>query len=184
MRAVVAIFVIFIVVVLGVLLFGNHSSKPAANTFTIKNLTNYASTDVEMRFTTDGQINGDDAHSQIVITIGRDKRSLQVIQGYQGHVIKSESFDNNKNAYSAFLHALDVANFTKVRNSSVANEQGQCALGQRFIYETVNNGNKNLRTWSTSCNNLRTFGGQTLLVQEIFQNQITNYNDYTSDVSL
>jgi len=186
MRYVVTIFIIFIFVFLGFLLFGHHSGKPASNPVVAKALADYASTDVDVRLTVDGQVNGDDAHRQIVLTVGRDKRTLQVIQGYQGHVLKQESFNNNQPAYSAFLHSLDVNGFALTRKAkkNITDEQGQCALGQRFIYEVIDNGKDNLRTWSTSCNGSSTFGGQPVPVQQLFQNQITNYGDYVGDVNL
>ncbi|MGZ6004834.1 MAG: hypothetical protein ACXWLH_01645 [Candidatus Saccharimonadales bacterium] len=182
LRLGVVIFIIALFIFLGVLVFGGHGKK--AIPVTTKNLYEYADTDVDVRLTIDGQINGDDIHRQIVFTVGRDNRSLQVIKGYQGTVLKSENFGNNTQAYSAFLHALSQAGFTQSRTSKFPDEQGQCSLGQRYIYEVINNGNKNMRHWSTSCNGSGTFKGQTNLVIQLFQNQYANYSDYVGDVNL
>ena len=182
MRAIITIVVIFFIIFLGVLIFGHRGKSPS--TTPVKHLADYASTDVQMQLTTQGQINGDDVHREIVVTIGRTQRTISVIQGYQGNVLKSESLANNQNAYSAFLSSLDVAGYTKVHKSKYTTEAGQCPLGQRFIYEIINNGNDNMHTWSTSCGGSATFGGQTSTVQQLYQNQITNYDDFTADVNL
>src|SRR5258708_7185593 len=103
MRYVVILFIIALFVFLGVLLFGHGPSKPAP--IAAKNLYDYANTDVDVRLTIDGEINGNEDHRQIVITVGRDRRTLQVNKGYQGAILKSESLGNNTDAYNAFLHA-------------------------------------------------------------------------------
>lgn len=172
--------IIFLIIFVFRSLFGRSST----NTINTVNLADYADTEAQMRFTVQGQINGDDEHRQIVITIGRNQRTLVVNKGYQGAVLKSQSLGNNTDAYNAFLHALNTSGFSHSRTSKIPNEQGQCPLGQRYIYEIINNGNKNMRTWSTSCNSAGTFRGRVNTVQQVFRNQFANYSEYTSDVSL
>lgn len=183
MRPIISIIAIIVLVFLAVLIFGGGSSNNNPQVVTT-HLSDYANTDVEVRLTVDGQINNNEAHRQIIFTVGRDNRSLQVNKGYQGEVLKSESFDNNKDAYNAFLRALDTSGFTLSRKSKFPNEQGLCPLGQRYIYEVINNGNKNTRTWSTSCNGPSNFKGKAGLVQELFHNQIGNYDEYVNNVEL
>lgn len=181
MRYIVTIIVIFFIVVLGVLIFGRGPKKAPQ---VPKALADYATTSVEVRLTTSGIINGDDAHREVVITVGRTERVAQVVQGYQGNVIKTQTFENNDTAYAAFLSALDIAGFSKQKPSKFKTEAGQCALGQRYVYEIINNGDDNLRTWSTSCGGSATFAGNPALVRQLFQNQITDYTQFTSGVIL
>lgn len=182
MRYIIFVVIAFFILIFGYLLFGGGgSNKPASQP---KKLADYADTDAEMQFTTSGVINGDDAHREIVISVGRNQRTARVIQGYQGTVIKSESLPNNEAAYSAFLSALDGAGFTKKRDSKSPSEAGLCPLGQRFVYEITNDGSKDSRTWATSCGGTSTFAGNKSLVQQLFQLQITNYGEFTNEVEL
>lgn len=174
---------IFMLVVVMVLIFG-RGSKPKVNPIVTKNLPDYADTNVQVQFTTDGIINGDDVHRQIIITIGKNSRNLVVHGGYEGKVIKSENLSNNESAYKAFLQALETSGFTRVKKSKANSEAGLCPLGQRFIYQVLNSGTSDLRTWSTSCSGQATFGGQIGTVQQLFALQFANYDDFVSDVNL
>lgn len=188
MRPLLRLFILavlaFLFIFLVVFIFRAIFSSPVDKRVTAINLPSFADTDVQVRYTIAGQINGNDEHRQIVMTIGRDQRTLAVNAGYEGTVLKSQTLDNNTDAYKAFLYALNVSGFTRGRTSKIATEQGQCPLGQRYIYEVINNGGKNMRTWSTSCSGPATFRGRPSTVRTLFQNQFANYSNYTSNVQL
>lgn len=181
MRLVVAAATIFIIIILGFLLFGHRTTKTPS---VAKFLADYSKTGVEMQFTTSGQINAQELHREIVITIGQNERRIDIIQGYQGNVIKSEGFPNSESAYNAFLSAIDLAGYTRARTSRFATEAGQCPLGRRYVYEILHDSKANQRTWSTSCGGTGTFAGNAPLTRSLFQKQIGNYDDFTRDVSL
>lgn len=184
MRYAALVFIFAIFVFLGLVVFGGGSNKSGNKPENVKTLADFADTNARMRLTIGGRITGNEDYRQIVITVGRDKRTVQVNKGYQGNVLKSKSFGNNSEAYDAFLHALDLAGYTRSRDSKFSNEDGQCPLGQRFVYEIIDNDDENMRTWSGSCNSPGTFKGQANLVQQLFQSQISNYNEFVSDVVL
>ncbi len=182
-RFILVIAGVFVIVVLAVLIFG-RGGAPKVNPTVAKNLPDYADTAVQVQFTDQGVINGDDAHREIVITVGQNSRTLTINQGYEGKVLKTQTIYNNTAAYKAFLSALNVSGFTKVKKSRISSEEGLCPLGQRYIFQVMNSDQNDLRTWSTSCNGPATFGGNFSTVQTLFQLQFANYDDFTSDVQL
>jgi hypothetical protein len=181
MRYVVAAATIFIIIILGFLLFGHRTTKTPS---VAKFLADYANSDVEMQLTTSGEINAQELHREIVINIGQNQRTVSVVQGYQGNVIKSESFPNSESAYKAFLSAVDLAGYTRTKTSRFPTEAGQCPLGQRFVYQILNDSKANQRTWSTTCGSVGTFAGNGTLIRQLFQNQIGNYQEFVRDVRL
>ena len=184
MKFLVTFFIIAVLIIFGVFIFGiNKKSTPKPVTVAPSSLQDYASATAEVRLTVDGQVNGDDLHRAIRITVGKNQRKLEVIQGYQGNVIDSKTQDNNESAYDVFLRSLNNAGFTKERKTKITDERGVCPTGNRYIYELTNTENNDLRRWSTSCG-AGTFGGQSQLIRSLFQSQITDYETITSTVEL
>lgn len=184
MKYLVTFFIIAVLIIFGVFIFGiNKKSTPKPVTVVPSSLHDYASTSAEVRLTIDGQVNGDDLHRAIRITVGRNQRKLEVIQGYQGNVIDSKTQDNNEPAYDVFLRSINNAGFTKERKTKITDERGVCPAGNRYVYELLNTENNNMRRWSTSCGT-GTFGGQSPLVRTLFQSQITDYETITSTIEL
>ncbi len=183
MRFFVTLFIVALLVFLGVLLFNRSPSKPT--TVNSKTLSDYAQTAADVRLTIDGIINGDDRHRQIRVTVDANERTIDIIGGYNGNVITTKSYSNNVNAYRVFLKALANNGFTRGRKTSVTDEEGVCPLGQRYIYELQNTGDSktDLRTWNSSCGG-GTFGGQGVLIRQLFANQISDYDQITNNVSL
>jgi len=183
MKFLVSIFIIAVLIIFGVFIFGiNKKSTPKPVITAVKSLQDNAS-NAEARLTIDGQVNGDDLHRAIRITIGKNQRKIEVIQGYQGNVIDSKTLNNNESAYDVFLRSLGNAGFTKERKTKITDERGVCPTGNRYIYEITGTENNDLRRWSASCGS-GTFGGQSQLVRSLFQAQITGYDEFTSTVEL
>jgi len=183
-RSILALLAIIVLIFFGIIIFGgsNKTSRPVP---TIpKTLPDYAETNAEVSLTTDGRINGDDVHRAIRITVSREQRSIDIIQGYEGYIIKNESFANSQTAYDVFLRSLNVAGFTRERKATTTDERGVCPLGNRYIFELNNTGGSDMRRWSTSCSGLGTFGGKVNLIRTLFQRQITDYNKFINGVNL
>jgi len=193
-----AAFLVFIALILfGIVIFGggsgNKSNKSSSSsTQSTKTLPDYASTGAVVRLTIDGPINGDDIHRQIQLTISSSDRTLDIVQGYQGTILQSESFANNGSAYAAFLNALYKSGYTsklsaKKNKFASDSDQGSCPLGDRYYYELMNTGNNaDQRLWSSSCGKTvpGNFGGAGPLVQQLFQAQFGNYGDFTQNVGI
>jgi hypothetical protein len=186
MRALIWLFGIFFLVLIGALLiFGGGKKAPAPTGPVLKPLPSYATTGSDVSLTIDGQINGDDQHRAIKITVNQNQRVLQIIQGYSGNVIDSHSFSNSQDAYSAFLNALNTTGYLiKIPNSS-DNYASRCPLSNRYIMR-LDQGSNNLSTlWTTDCGaKTGSFGGDFGTVEALFQDQITNYQELTSQVVL
>lgn len=178
-------------VVIGLLIFGvslitgGGKKTPSTSVQVQKSLTDYASTDATVSLKIKGIINGDELHREILITVGRDLRSLNIIQGYQGTVIKNQNYYNNQPAYDEFLHAINRANFSKQRKSSAPkSDSGVCPLGNRYVF-TLSQGGRDISSlWSATCSGVGTSAANSQTLLTLFQNQIPDYAKLTRDVSL
>ena len=139
-------------------------------------LISYANTSSEVRLTIDGPINADQIHGQVRITVNQYTVTFDQIQGYDGTVVNQKQFNNSENAYNVFLHALNIAGFTEGDSrSSLSDERGYCALGDRYIVELIQGGNDLERFWATNCGGTKSYGGNLTLTLDLFEAQVPNY---------
>jgi hypothetical protein len=103
-------------------------------------------------------------------TINSGTRTVDILQGYDGQVVSTRQYPNSTESFRAFVSALDRAGFTLTRVSTFKSEDGLCATGNRFNYDATQT-TKSVHTWSTSCSEKGTFGGNTSQVQTLFTNQ-------------
>jgi hypothetical protein len=174
-----------LIVLLIILLFsgGGNKSKVPNTSQTLESYSTSGS--VIARLTIDGPINAQQNHDEVQITVGRDDTEYAQLQGYDGSVVKSQTYSNSQNAYNVFLHALDHAGFTKGDTSSaLADERGYCPTGDRYIFELINGSNDIERFWATSCGTPKTFNGNLNLNLTLFQQQIPDYGTLTENVNL
>lgn len=149
------------------------------------NLVEYSFTPASVTYTIDGEINAEEEHRAIRITVNRNQRTAEALSGYNQTVIKSETFSNTQAAYNEFLHALKNAGFSRSKEAQYPSEKGVCPLGIRYIYEFEHEGEELLRLWSTSCGrNDGSFAGNPNLVKRLFENQIPQYRDFSRGVDL
>lgn len=193
-KYIVGFLVLAAFVFLGVTLFQtatNGSDKeetPLANTIPAKSLPEYAGTDAEVRVTVDGPIVGEETHRAIRITISRDERTLDIIQGYQGLVIKTQDYDNDQASFDVFLRAINGLGFTSSKKPKVADEYTVCPTGTRYTYELTNTESPetDVRLWSVSCGfEFGSFaGGPGPTIRSLFQKQIPDYAKLVEGVSV
>ncbi len=165
----VSIGLVILVVVLIVRGFSGGDSAKSSQTV----LSDYANTDVQVRFTVDGPIVADSAHNAYRITVGRTDSTIETFRGYESSVIDMQRYDNNPVSYTNFLKALDLAGFTKgVKQVGGSDERGVCAIGDRYIMEIINGSSRIQRYWSTSCRGGGTFRGAGQEVRRLFRAQI------------
>lgn len=185
-RIIIVLVVLFLIFIGFRLLFGGGGEAPVVpTTQRVRDLPEYANTNAEVSMITDGRVNGDDIHRAIRITISRDQRTIDILQGYGGIVIDSRQYYNTLNAYDVFLRSLKVHNFLLVRrNVRNTDDRGQCALGHRYIFELNQQGEQLSRLWSSTCNGIGTFAGSTANLQSLFRLQIPEYDQITARVQL
>lgn len=149
-----------------------------------KPLISYSQTNAIARLTTDGPINAEENHQQIQITVGRDDVAIAFKKGYNGTVTTLQTYSNSEASYNSFLHALDRAGFTNGNPSaSLKDEGGYCALGNRYIFEFIQNGKTLERYWATSCGSPKSYLGILDLSLTLFRNQVPDYDKLTVEFS-
>ncbi|MDL2341529.1 MAG: hypothetical protein QFB87_00415 [Patescibacteria group bacterium] len=142
-----------------------------------KSLDSYASSAATARLTIDGPVSAPQNHYATRITVGRDSTTYEELQGYDGNVIKTQTYPNTQTSYTSFLRAIELAGFTKGDTAaSLKNDRGYCALGSRYIFEFVDSGKQLERFWSTSCAGPKSFQGKTNLTLSLFKKQVPDYN--------
>lgn len=167
-----------LLIILIFLLF--HGGNKASVTTTSQPLVNYANTSAEVSLTIDGPINASQNHQQVKITVNQNYVTFDQIQGYDGKVVNQQQFANSENSYDVFLHALQLAGFTEGDTSSAfSDEQGYCALGDRYIFELSEGSNNLERFWATNCGNPKTYDGDLDLTLSLFEDQVPNYTTLT-----
>lgn len=176
-----------LIIILIILLFGGDggggNDKKVQAPKTPRTLNSLASTDAQMRLTIIGPTNADQIHQQARITIDNGGNTFELIQGYENTVTESQSYESNETAFSNFLHALSLAGYTQGDNDpKLADDRGHCPLGQRYIFEVIENGKTVSRYWSSNCGNkIKTYLGNTPLTLTLFQAQIPDYNTLTQN---
>lgn len=172
-----------LIVVVIILIIHGLVSGPSSAPNVPKNLTDYVGTNTTVQLTLDSPVASADKHKDVIINVGNYEATLTVTQGYDGQIVRSQSYPMNSNAYATFLRALNYNGFTQGNNDpSLKDERGRCALGSRYIYEIIDpNGDDVQRYWYTSCGN-GTFNGSSSTVRQLFQNQIPDYAALTRDV--
>ena len=175
--------IIFIVILVAI--FGHGGRKPASTQVTA--LPDYAGTNATVSFTQDGIVNADSLHRSIRITVSTNQVTLDVLKGYNPQVIQSNSFENNQEAYTVFLKAINNAGFlAKTKNTKIPDDEtGQCALGNRFILALDQDGTDISRTWASTCGSkVGTSTGAVQTLQTLFEYQVPNYQTLIDTVNL
>ncbi len=174
-----------IIVLIIILIVRSLVSGPSSNPVAQNDLTSYAGTSTTVQYTIDSPVTSAQTHHDIFISIGNYQAALTVTEGYDGSVVRTQSYPMSTSSYATFLRALKYNGFDQGDNStSNADERGQCALGDRFIYQVIDSsGNDIQRYWSTTCGT-GTFHGSASTIRTLFQKQIPDYNKLTSDIPL
>lgn len=180
--------IVFIIIL--VMLFGRgggDKNNPSTNQVQLQPLAEYAGTNATVSFTTDGIINADELHRAIRITVSNNQVTLDVLRGYNPQVIQSRTFQNNQEAYSVFLKAINNAGFLlKTKNKNIpADPAGQCPLGNRYILNLNQDGVDLSNTWASTCGNkVGTSTGSIQTIRTLFQYQVPGYNRLVGEVNL
>lgn len=161
------------------------SDKPEPTITEQVSLAASSDTALVTRITTSGEIVNNEDYNSVRISISRNKRTLEVLSGYQNTVTKTVKFDNNQAAFESFLLAIELEGFTDSKEGAGNDERGYCPSGSRTVYEAIGNVAVEQRLWSGSCSKkLGTFDGDTTGVKRLFQDQIPNYSSLTKGLNI
>lgn len=118
----------------------------------------------------DGPTNLDQDHRQVRISVSSTQVEIDVIAGYQGNVIKTQSYANNTAAYNVFLQSLQRLKFS-YGSKSDADYRGFCPAGKRYVYSFTKSQDTMFKFWQTTCGQ-GTFDGDGQAVRQLFRRQI------------
>lgn len=170
---------VILVFVLIVRSFSHHESAPKNQTV----LSDYTNTSTVMRFTIEGPVTAEQTHNEVRITVGRDANTIEVIQGYENHVVNAKTYPNNAEAYGTFLHALQLLNYTKGdSNPKLADERGYCPNGSKYVYEIISGASDVQRFWIGTCG-VGTFRGASPTIRGLFTRQIPDYDKFVNNLN-
>ena len=182
-----AVFLVLIIIGL-IFIFARGGEKPPSRTEeTIQPLPEYSTTNAAVSMNQRGEINGQDQHREILITISQLERRLDIVSGYSGNIIKTQSFSNSEPAYKQFLAAIGDAGFLVKRQTTEAQAEslGKCPLGVLYEFELNDSGDILSDLWTSGCSNAKgTFTGSVSTISQLFKNQITNYGELVAGVQL
>src|SRR5947208_2406252 len=120
MRYFFAFIAFLLLIVLGLIFVFSHHSSTKKPTPIVRTLPDYADRDSTVIMKIDGVVNGEDQHSAIRVSVSRNYRTLDIIQGYSGKVVSTQTQSNTEDAYDVFLRALSTAGFTvRLKNPKV-----------------------------------------------------------------
>lgn len=186
MRYTIGIIVIIVIAVLATVFFvgrGNRSEKGIAAPQAVHTADFIEKANSSVAWTQEGRLVGSDQRRAVRIVVSPTVRRAEIVEGYNGKVLKSMDLPNDKVAFSNFMLALENLNYGQERKVKNPDDRGACPLGHRFIYEIKEGDTQKLRLWSTSCNSKDgTFNGVATTTRQVFKNQITGYDKFISGV--
>lgn len=177
-RLVLALGVVAFVVITAIIIFsidwGGSDTQPRDAVRPV-NISDYATTNVQVRMAVRGPINSNQEHQDLQITVGQNETIGELLDGYQGGVNRSTQTANNAVSYKAFLSALHNLGFTnrKLPPKGVQYD-GACPTGNRYTFSFIgDDAHTPPSTWTTSCSaKLGTFAGQLSQVRNLFEDQL------------
>lgn len=181
-------FLIGFIIAIGLLIIAfiaifHHGSSTHTST-NQTSLTDYANSSVTMGLTIEGPISANQTHREIRMTVGQDSSTMDLIQGYQGQVIDSKTYNNNSTSYADFLAALQRYGFNLgVSDKSIADERGYCSGGNRYVMQITDGSHDIQRYWTSSCGGTATFKGKTANVLDLFERQFPDYGNFSTRFS-
>jgi hypothetical protein len=137
--------------------------------------------------TVDGPIVSNEERQAYRITVGYDRRTVEGMKAYTHDVVATQTFDNNRTAYSEFVYALERAGYDKRRNvkDEAADPRGVCPGGSRYTFEMLDGGRVIESVWTTSCNNARgTMATKGSALKLLFDKQIPELSKAIKPVTL
>lgn len=189
MRYILGVFGVIVLLLLIVILIVRGGSNTPTTTGETREkqvvLTDYLDKPATFILNTRGEINADEEHRSIRISVSAAERTVEIMEGYNGTVTTRQTFSNNSNAYQVFLKALDSAGFSREKESSIPDPSGICPLGKLYDYILRDGSQEVMSTWNTSCTKKNgSFGGDGSTVRKLFEAQIPNYSDIVKGTEL
>jgi hypothetical protein len=162
---------------------GNSTKQPATSSRSVK-LSDYENQDASLSVTIQGQLVGDTKRRSIRMIVTPEDRGIELLDGYNQSVDRSQHYPNTQAGYVSFLHALTNAGFlVKKPKPTITDDLAACPLGNTYIYDLYDgSGHQISHLWGDSCSiEQGTFGGLGPSVRMLFQKQIDDYDTFIVD---
>lgn len=186
MRYVLGVIGMIILGIIAVMLFARTTTNQGGNVQTGKktiNVADYANDKSATLYSKYGQVTANEDRRTLNIYVSQSERKIEILDGYEGTVQKTQNYSNNAAAYDSFLKALDFAGFTRERRVEVASEDS-CPTGSKYVYSLTSEGQEVSRLWNNTCTPLGgTLGNNGTLIRSLFQKQIPDYNKFVQGVT-
>lgn len=185
---VIGIVAIVILAVAGIvrLAGGSDDSSDGQTLAAETTLIDYDNDTSSLRLTYQGKIVGREDYRELRFLVSANERKLEVIQGYNGSVLRRKTYRNDATAYAVLLRALNFEGFTASQGNELGDDhRGVCSRGNRTIAEVFDDNERQLKLWSASCDDeAGTLAGDDRQILRLFQNQIPDYRELVRGVRL
>jgi len=143
--------------------------------------------DRSVRMSVRGPIVANENFRSYEIEVSPIGRRLTTHKGYLGEIIEDNRLENNNEAYTEFVNALNRAEFTKLAEVSeeIKETEGLCATGRLYTFEILQAQSVVKKTWASSCRDIPgSFRGDAVLVRDLFQDQIPDGKKLLRDLDI
>lgn len=184
-----AIVLLLVIGIIGIVLIARNifsgNDTPMTQTQEVAPLSDYNRPGIRVTLEVQGPVVAKEEHNAYRLIVSRTDRIMQVVNGYDGSIVKQERLDNTEEAFGVFLKALERGGFDNV-NAAYTNEdeRGACATGRRHIYMIEDEGIELFRTWNTTCGNDIGTSDAPRSVRTLFQKQFPNFSEFTRGLGL
>ena len=175
----------FVIITFIVILSTNNHQAVNKSSSTNPSLVTYENTTSSVSSTTFGNLVANSARTAVQIKVSSTDVNISILSGYQETVVKTEDFANNQTAYSYFLNNLNANEFL-VSKTTTLDESSACPNGETYQLDLTDNSKTISNLWDDNCNagidgTFKGNGKQNIFaINTLFQNQVTNYADFTS----
>lgn len=188
--AIISIVAVFFIIFSFIIIVAKNNQHNSNNKKAIAaapaSITNYDDSSSSVSFITFGNLVANSQRTAVRITVTSANVDISILNGYQETVVNSESFANNLVAYKEFLSNLNANKFLTSKKTNLQ-EASACPSGETYEMILTNNLQTVSDLWDDNCNTGvdGTFAGNgqqnVFAIQTLFENQIPNYPDFTSN---
>jgi len=150
-------------------------------------LSEYTKTGTKLRFKISGPVVAEEKHEEMIFEVGQGSRTVKIIKGYNGSVVKELALPNNYNAYESFASAVYSTGFSSVRESQKDKKyMNECPDGNLYTAELVSDsGELKSSLWKSSCSSKTgSLNAGYSSILSLFRSQFPDYDTFTSELTI
>ncbi len=188
MRFLAGVFLLFVVMFTIIKIAGgnDNAKKPYDATDQPIVLIDQVNKSSSVQFEIRGNIVAKENFNKIRFTISKNRRLVQLLNGYDEEIVKSISLINDIDAYEQFIYALDNNGFlNELKKQTVTDDRGICYNGREYLFKLRKEGKVVKKLWSTSCGSkIGTSNANRDDINELFELQFPEYRQFASDITI